>query len=118
MFVRIDNLLGKKGQIDYKGIDMDDIVIGTQVYPHGAPSYCILETEQTTFPDNPDITVLTEQEYNDLSEQMRAEIEANQPVDQVQILTSQVETLQAEDKKNKQTNAKMLLALARSGITV
>lgn len=50
------------GNYDYKGLDLDKFVSGSQVYPRGTRDFYVI-TEQEAIPEHPDIYNITEEEY-------------------------------------------------------
>lgn len=50
------------GSYDYKGLDLDKFVSGSQVYPRGTRDFYVI-TEQEDIPEHPDIYIITEEEY-------------------------------------------------------
>lgn len=68
MFVKITNLIykgrgEKHGQADYKGIDIDNIVAGSQAYDHDDNS-CTFEVHDDIESTHDDLTILSEAEHN------------------------------------------------------
>lgn len=70
-YLKIENLLGECGVVDYKGIELKSIVPGSQNYKHDY-SYCVLGTNQEVG-DRVDVSPLTETEYNNEKELIRLE---------------------------------------------
>lgn len=62
--LKITNILLPGGVIDYKGLDIEQFVPGSQVYPHDT-LFALVATEQEDIPTHPDVIELTEQQYND-----------------------------------------------------
>ncbi len=61
MYLKIVNLLNF-GNPNYKELDINKFVAGSQVYDF-ENSLCYLKTEEEDIPTNPDITVIDEQTY-------------------------------------------------------
>lgn len=70
--LKINNLINNIGQINYKGLDINLFLPGSQQYKMDS-SECILATNQETIPDNIDITVIIENEYVAIKQQYDAE---------------------------------------------
>lgn len=60
MYIKISNLMNTDGKADYKGLDLNLIVAGSQIYPNDNTAY--LKYNGTAATDN-DITELTESDY-------------------------------------------------------
>ena len=74
MFLKIENLIDKRGRADYKGLNTNDFIPGTQAYSNDF-STCYVETEETLETIPTDVTELTEQEYREAVATIRAEQE-------------------------------------------
>ncbi|TDL50946.1 hypothetical protein E2R60_20585 [Paenibacillus dendritiformis] len=63
--VKIVNVVGPRGGLyDYKGLDIDKFVPGTQVYPSGTRDfYVITEQAKEEIPKHEDVLLITEAEY-------------------------------------------------------
>lgn len=64
-FIKITNLFNKFGQPDYKGLDIDKFIVGSQHYDM-ENAVCITATTEEVIPTNTDITKLTEADYDTL----------------------------------------------------
>lgn len=63
--IRIVNVVGERGGVyDYKGLDIDSFVPGSQVYPSGTRDFYVI-TEQEDIPKHEDILLVTEAEYKE-----------------------------------------------------
>lgn len=88
--LKISNLAGLNGRCDYKGLDIDLIVPGTQVYPSGEDvAYFSFDGDLV---EHPDITVLTEEEYQAA---ISAEQSKPQPKSELETLREQVALMQS-----------------------
>lgn len=74
IYVKVSNVFTSQGNADYKGLDLDKIVPGTQLYPQGA-NYCIVGYEGD-LPMNTDLVEVTETDHTTLMDQ----IKNNQPL--------------------------------------
>lgn len=79
-YIKVINLFNLGGTADYKGLDLQKIVPGTQLYPVNE-NYCIVGYNGD-IPNHADLTVVTEEEWLNL----RTEIENNQPKSPIQEL--------------------------------
>lgn len=61
MNLKINNILAQDGSIDYKGLNIEKFIAGTQKYPI-SHEYCIVKTSGEV-PEHNDIIVLTDSEY-------------------------------------------------------
>lgn len=59
------------GQIDYKGLDIDKFIPGSQVYAHDVTE-CVIATSEDYNGENPDVIELTQEEYELKAEELRA----------------------------------------------
>ncbi|BFH11191.1 hypothetical protein [Paenibacillus melissococcoides] len=61
--LKIINAIGERGgNYDYKGLDFEKFVPGTQVYPTGTRDFYVI-TEQEDIPKHEDIHLITTEEY-------------------------------------------------------
>lgn len=61
--IKITNVVGERGgNYDYKGLDIDKFVPGSQVYPRGTRDFYVI-TEQEDIPKHEDVLLVTEAEY-------------------------------------------------------
>lgn len=97
-YVKINNFYNSFGQPDYKGLNLNQICAGSQLYPPSA-TYCVIATneELTTLPT--DVVEITEEQYNTEK--------ANMPEPSIQ--EDDIKTLKAQ-------NAQFLLALVNGGL--
>lgn len=79
-FVKINNLFGLNGQADYKGMNLNNIIAGTQSYSHDDNS-CVLGYSGEVSA-HPDLTEVTEQEYR----LVKQEFESKRPKSELEIL--------------------------------
>jgi len=65
-YFKVNNLFPSfSNQADYKGLNIDHFVPGSQCYsPGGIPSYCVIATTEEDFTgSHPDLIELSEAEY-------------------------------------------------------
>lgn len=73
-FFNIKNILPgpfNSGQIDYKGLDINQFVPGSQVYAYDVTE-CVIATSEDYNGENPDVIELTQEEYELKAEELRA----------------------------------------------
>jgi hypothetical protein len=97
-YVHINNLLKPNGEADYKGIPLENVVPGSQLYDDNE---AVLAVEVEELPVNPDITELGQQEYVEW-------VNSHKPVPPPD-LHQIVKDLQAQ-------NAQMMLALVMNDL--
>lgn len=68
-FLKVQNIKGNFGRIDYKGLDLRKIIGGSQVYEKDL-NYCLLATNEEGLPVSTDIIELTETEYTTLRNEL------------------------------------------------
>lgn len=73
--LKISNLLDSYGTADYKGIDLNKIIPGSQLYPQDGSNTAYLKYNSNTLPSDADLTEITEDEYN----QIKTLIDKNKP---------------------------------------
>lgn len=75
-YLKINNLQNKFGQCDYKGLDLNQFIAGSQIYAQDF-SCCLIATNEdiTTLPT--DVTELQETDYNTQRAQLQAGITSN-----------------------------------------
>lgn len=61
-FIKIEPLLNMFGQPDYKGLDINKFVPGSQMYMQDL-SHCAIATTEEEIPVNAALTALTQEEY-------------------------------------------------------
>ena len=64
-YLKIENIQGEFGSIDYKGLDIDKFVAGSQLYAQDFNSVHVLTNENLegwTLPK--DVTIITKEEYD------------------------------------------------------
>lgn len=71
--VKISNLIQPNGRADYKGLDLEKIVAGSQLYPNDNTAYFFYTGDVI---EHPDVLVISEDEYN----AKKVEIESNLPL--------------------------------------
>ncbi|AEH46799.1 hypothetical protein [Parageobacillus thermoglucosidasius] len=59
--VKVSNLIQPNGTTDYKGLDLEKIVPGSQLYPDDNTAYFFYTGNVV---EHVDVTVITEEEYN------------------------------------------------------
>lgn len=91
------------GQPDYKGLDINLFVSGSQVYDLEA-GICFVKTNEQSAPQNSDITVLNEADYITGTDAIKTAMQT-----QEQTMEQKVQGLEAQ-------NAQMLLALVNGGL--
>ncbi|MFW5436260.1 hypothetical protein [Paenibacillus apiarius] len=99
--LKIVNIMPERGgNCDYKGLDIDKFIPGSQVYPSGTRD-CYVITEEENIPEHEDITLITTEEY-----------EAASAAEQnVQHEPGPIEQLQEENKELRKQIDAMQLAL-------
>lgn len=88
-YIKINNFWNQFRQPDYKGLDLSQIIAGSQLYPANA-TYCAIATNEdlTTLPV--DTEEMTEEQYNTEKANMQT---ANQQPSQNEVLTQTVADL-------------------------
>jgi hypothetical protein len=111
-YIKINNFWNTFGQPDYKGLDLKQILAGSQLYPTGA-TYAVVATNQELATLPIDMEELTTDQYNTEKTNMQT---ANQQPSQNEVLAQTVAnlTLQNADFQNQmqtlsQTVAQMQL---------
>ncbi|MFW5435198.1 hypothetical protein [Paenibacillus apiarius] len=99
--IKITNVVGERGgNYDYKGLDFELFVPGTQIYPSGTRDFYVI-TEEENIPKHEDIILITTEEY-----------EAAYAAEQnVQREPGPIEQLQEENKELRKQIDAMQLAL-------
>ncbi|MFY2158505.1 hypothetical protein ACOSZF_23405 [Cytobacillus firmus] len=87
-YIRVENLYSIDGQADYKGLEFNKIVSGTQLYPRNE-NYCMIGYLGTLV-EHPDITVITDTDYQTL----RKTLEESTPKSEIEILKEKQELMQ------------------------
>lgn len=95
--LKISNWLTERGSADYKGLDIDLFVPGTQIYPDH--SVCYIGTDQDDIPQHADIEEITQEQYDDVIASLP------EPVDPLQELKDENARLAAADLDNKEAIA-------------
>lgn len=73
-FFNIKNLLPgpfKSGNLDYKGLDIGQFIPGSQVYAYDV-SECVVATNENWEGSHPDVIELTQAEYTEKAEELKA----------------------------------------------
>lgn len=115
-FFKIINYYDQNGVVDYKGLDIDKIVAGTQAYDH-LGERCLIGYEGEYDP-HPEIVELTSEQY----ETEKQDIIASYPpapatTDQrVEALEQENAELKARLNQTEQEHADLLLALVAQGV--
>lgn len=100
MFYKINNLM-KGNSADYKGLNLELFVPGSQIYKPDL-SFCVIETQEENEVIHPDLTLLDEAGYNSLVSAIQTENDAlkvstDQRIknleDQIATLTAEIEAL-------------------------
>lgn len=76
-YYKINNLIKQNGQCDYKGLDIEKIIGGTQRYDkieQQTDNWCILASEEN-LDETTELIKLTENEYLDIIEELNIERE-------------------------------------------
>lgn len=97
-YFKINNLKNMFGQCDYKGLDIDKFVPGSQGYSSDV-TYCIIATNEESIISNTDLLELTEAQYIAEMQIIKNTQQENDPIKQLQ-----------------QQNAAILLALVNGGL--
>lgn len=100
-YFKITNLVQPSGICDYKGLEIDAFVAGSQVYSQDGKTCIISTVQDTEIAAHQDVLELTEIEY--LAEKEAMVIPVPNPIEE------QIAELQAQ-------NAQMLLALVEGGL--
>lgn len=91
MFIKINQLIDSQGRADYKGLDINHIVAGTQVYPPDENvAYFEYDGASVT---HPDIKVLTSDEYHAI---VKTENERPRPLTPDELQRQEIETLKKQ----------------------
>lgn len=94
--LKITNWLTPRGNADYKGLNIDLIVPGSQIYLDGV---CYIQTDEPDIPEHGDIEEVTQEEYK------AAITNIPTPVDPL-------EELRNENKELKQAIAEITMTIA------
>lgn len=78
MFLKINNIRNSSGKIDYKGLDINRFIAGTQCYPYDCTSCCVASEEQDI--NNKDVEIITEEQYYQHKSEFEESIKKNNPV--------------------------------------
>ena len=98
-FIKVKNLRQQTGACDYKGLDIDLIVTGSQLYPSDDNSAYFMYNGEVV--NHIDLSIITQDEYEKVK---NIEIDTEKP------------TLESEVNMLKEQNAQMLLALVNGGL--
>lgn len=93
MYIKITNLANAQGQCDYKGLNINQFIAGSQVYDL-ANNIALIKTSENVTIVNADITILTEADYNTQKQQIETAQKTNQPKSEVEELKSRVDLMQ------------------------
>lgn len=88
MFIKIKNLMNPDGNVDYKGLDIQKIVAGSQLYPLGE-NYCMVEYAGSPVTHR-DIIEVSESDHNALKTLMKS----NQPKSEMDELKEKQKLMQ------------------------
>ncbi|WP_088187534.1 hypothetical protein [Desulfosporosinus sp. FKA] len=90
-YLKIVNLTNQFGQCDYKGLDIEQFVPGSQAYSTDR-SYCLVTTNEniTTLPI--DVTELQEADYTTQRQSIISQQQANDPIKQLQSQNTQLQS--------------------------
>lgn len=97
-YIKIVNLIDNGGIADYKGLDINMIVPGSQEYTQNH-AQCILATKQAIVKSHIDITELTEVEYQ---AEKKFFLDGLPKSKSVEDMSADIELLQAENAELKQ----------------
>ncbi|MGE7926352.1 hypothetical protein [Lysinibacillus xylanilyticus] len=96
VYLKITNLKNQFGGMDYHGLDVTTfgtVAVGSPLYTDdGSTCYLIYNATDFAIPDDPDITLSTEEEYNAFKD----ELDAKKPIptdDKIKQLENMVEML-------------------------
>lgn len=87
MFIKINNLLTVDGNADYKGLDIQKIVPGSQLYPVGE-NYCMVEYDGEVL-EHQDILKVSKSEHDAL----KVSMQSNQPKSEMDLLKEENQAL-------------------------
>ncbi|WP_373845539.1 hypothetical protein [Clostridium sp.] len=97
-YIKINNFYNQFGQPDYKGLDLKQILAGSQLYPTGV-TYCVVATNEELATLPTDIEELTADQYNTEKANMPKPADPQNDID----------TLKAQ-------NAQIILSLVNGGL--
>ena len=75
LFIKVSNIKTIFGSVDYKGLDLNKIVAGSQVYVDDFSS-AYLATTEGSLPENVNIEIIEESEYLSVREAQHSEIQS------------------------------------------
>lgn len=84
MYLKINNIKTQTGQIDYKGLDIEKFIPGSQVYPQDL-RFCLVETLEVTS-ESEDVVVLSVEEYNNIKELTLSEVPKDPLLEQIELM--------------------------------
>ncbi|PKM75270.1 MAG: hypothetical protein CVU92_02350 [Firmicutes bacterium HGW-Firmicutes-17] len=95
-YVKINNLTDAFGKVDYKGLDINKFIAGSQRYTPDC-KICICATEEEgNLPKHVDFLEISEGEYVEYRKEIESVMKAEDPVFQLQEKTDQLENQTAE----------------------
>lgn len=83
-YLRINNLFNSFNQPDYKGLDIDLFISGSQVYDlEPSSNYCIIATNEENIISHSDIQIISESEYLQEKQNIIAKQKVTDPIQQL-----------------------------------
>ncbi|MCW6080871.1 hypothetical protein [Clostridium sporogenes] len=124
-YLKIINLIDNNGICQYKGLDISQFCIGTQMVDF-EENTCVIKTMEEKIPNNPDLTALSEDDYISEFKNIENKILSEKPKSEEEILQEKQQALNAkllkdnaeiqiELNKQKELNADLLLKIAQLG---
>ncbi|WCF07070.1 hypothetical protein NDS46_22450 [Paenibacillus thiaminolyticus] len=89
--LKLTNVIGERGgQYDYKGLDIDKFVPGSQVYPSGTRDFFVI-TQEEHIPEHEDIHFITKEDY---AEAYNAEANREPAPNPIEEMQKQIDAMQ------------------------
>lgn len=93
-YLKIVNFIEPNGDADYKGLDIQQFVAGSQFYDFDN-KVCIIITATDDIPNHEEIITLDESQYNDIKTAIEASSASTQEKSELEQLKEQVAAQQA-----------------------
>ncbi|WP_121614802.1 hypothetical protein [Virgibacillus halodenitrificans] len=90
---KISNFIKSNGDADYKGLNINQFIAGSQAYDF-ENSVCLVKTREDSIPSSPDLQVLTEKEYNETKDIINSNSPAVQEETKIENLEKKQEVMQ------------------------